>query len=193
MTSAFGKDPTTYTIADLHARKRNSKAAEGEHIRSFQMMARRLNPRPGLEKICAPKRAMRFPASATQFLNNTRIGDSGRRECAAVPEAVKLIKGVTSDRKFGVLITAIGAISFLFVVICPLTPTPAALAGNQGTQICSSGASALQMVAPASHLLVPIGIPSSTRLTASATALQLPHWPHPGHSQLVDLTCARLC
>lgn len=55
MTSAFGKDPTTYTIADLHARTLNSKAAEGEHIRSFQMMARRLKRRPGLEKILVHK------------------------------------------------------------------------------------------------------------------------------------------
>jgi hypothetical protein len=55
MTSAFRKDPTTYTIADLHARKLNSKAAEGEHVRSFQMMARRLKRRPGLEKILVHK------------------------------------------------------------------------------------------------------------------------------------------
>jgi 7-cyano-7-deazaguanine synthase in queuosine biosynthesis len=55
MTSAFGKDPTTYTIADLRARKLNSKAAEGEHVRSFQMMARRLKRRPALEKILVHK------------------------------------------------------------------------------------------------------------------------------------------
>ncbi len=55
VTSAFGKDPTTYTIADLHARKLNSKAAEGEHVRSFQMMARRLKRRPGLETILVHK------------------------------------------------------------------------------------------------------------------------------------------
>jgi hypothetical protein len=55
MTSALGKDPTTYTIADLRARKLNSKAAEGEHVRSFQMMARRLKRRPGLEKILVHK------------------------------------------------------------------------------------------------------------------------------------------
>lgn len=55
MTSAFGKDPTKYTIADLRARKLNSKAAEGEHVRSFQMMARRLKRRPGVEKILVHK------------------------------------------------------------------------------------------------------------------------------------------
>lgn len=55
MTSALRKDPTTYTIADLRARTLNSKAAEGEHVRSFQMMARRLKRRPGLEKILVHK------------------------------------------------------------------------------------------------------------------------------------------
>ena len=55
ITSAFGKDLTTYTIADLHARTLNSKAAEGEHVRSFQMIARRLKRRPGLEKILVHK------------------------------------------------------------------------------------------------------------------------------------------
>jgi hypothetical protein len=55
ITSVFGKDPTTYTIADLHDRKLNSKAAEGEYVRSFQMMARRLKGRLGIEKILVNK------------------------------------------------------------------------------------------------------------------------------------------
>jgi len=55
MLSALGQDPTTYTIADLCARQLNSKAAEGEHVRSFQMMSRRLSRRPGLERIFVHK------------------------------------------------------------------------------------------------------------------------------------------
>lgn len=55
ITSAFGKDPTTYTIPDLRARPLNARAAEGEHVRSFQMMARRLKRRPGLERILVHK------------------------------------------------------------------------------------------------------------------------------------------
>ena len=53
--SALGKDPTTYTIPDLSAQTLNSRAAEGEHVRSFQAMARRLKRRPGLEKILIHK------------------------------------------------------------------------------------------------------------------------------------------
>lgn len=55
MVRAFGADPTRYTIADLHVRPLNSKAAEGEHVRSFQMMARRLRSRTGLERILVHK------------------------------------------------------------------------------------------------------------------------------------------
>jgi len=48
-------EPMAETIADLRARTLNSKAAEGEHVRSFQMIARRLKGRPGLEKILVHK------------------------------------------------------------------------------------------------------------------------------------------
>src|SRR6266481_4635178 len=52
---AFGNDPTTYTIPELAARAMDSESAEGEHIRSFQMMARRLAGRPPLARILVHK------------------------------------------------------------------------------------------------------------------------------------------
>jgi 7-cyano-7-deazaguanine synthase in queuosine biosynthesis len=55
ITSASRTDPTTYTIADLVARPLNSKSAEGEQVRSFQVMARRLERRPALAKILVHK------------------------------------------------------------------------------------------------------------------------------------------
>ncbi|MBI3805646.1 MAG: hypothetical protein HY282_17995 [Nitrospirae bacterium] len=55
VTSAFGDDPTTYTIADLRRRPLDSKSAEGEHVRSFQMMARRLSQRPALARVLVYK------------------------------------------------------------------------------------------------------------------------------------------
>ena len=51
IVKAFQNDPTTYTLADLAAQSLDSKSAEGEHIRSFQMMARRLEERPALARI----------------------------------------------------------------------------------------------------------------------------------------------
>lgn len=53
--SAFGSDPTNYTIADLRGQPLNSKSAEGEHVRSLQMMARRLAQRPALARILVHK------------------------------------------------------------------------------------------------------------------------------------------
>ena len=52
---AFRTDPTTYTIADLRAEPRNSRSPEGEHIRAFQMMARRLSQRPEVAGILVHK------------------------------------------------------------------------------------------------------------------------------------------
>ena len=56
MTAAFGADKTTYTIENLQARCRlDSEGAEGEHVRSFRSMARRLEKRPSLARILVHK------------------------------------------------------------------------------------------------------------------------------------------
>jgi len=55
VTSAFGVDPTTYTIADLWGQPLNSMSAEAEHVRSFQMIAGRLAQRPALARIFVHK------------------------------------------------------------------------------------------------------------------------------------------
>lgn len=55
INAAFGNDPTTYTIPDLAAARLDSKSAEGEHVRSFQMMVRRLAQRPALARIIVHK------------------------------------------------------------------------------------------------------------------------------------------
>ena len=55
IVSAFRTDPTTYTIADLRAEPRNSWSPEGEHIRAFQMMARRLSQWPDVAAILIRK------------------------------------------------------------------------------------------------------------------------------------------
>ncbi len=53
---AFGTDPTDYpAMPDLTADRINARAAEGEHIRSFQMMARRLAQKPALARLLVYK------------------------------------------------------------------------------------------------------------------------------------------
>ena len=53
--AAFRRDPTTYTIPDLTAAPLDSKSAEGEHVRSFQLMAKRLTDKPNLARILVHK------------------------------------------------------------------------------------------------------------------------------------------
>lgn len=51
IVAVYGNDPTTYTLANLTAAPLDSKSAEGEHVRSFQMMARRLARHPTLSRL----------------------------------------------------------------------------------------------------------------------------------------------
>lgn len=52
---AFNSDPTTHTLADLTSHPLDSKSAEGEHIRSFQLMAARLKNDPSVAKVIVHK------------------------------------------------------------------------------------------------------------------------------------------
>ena len=49
------KDPTLYTVENLRARTLATDRAEGEHVRSFQLMAKRIKKAPGLAKILVHK------------------------------------------------------------------------------------------------------------------------------------------
>jgi hypothetical protein len=52
---AFGEDSTDYLIGDLTALPLNAKRVEAQHVRSFQMMRRRLNQHPELANILIHK------------------------------------------------------------------------------------------------------------------------------------------
>lgn len=53
--SLLGDDPTEYGLADLTARTLDTRQAEGQQVRSFQLAIRRLSKRPGLAKILIHK------------------------------------------------------------------------------------------------------------------------------------------
>lgn len=53
--AGMGTDATTYTLADLAAHTLDGKSAEAEHVRSFQLMARRLEAQAGIETILVHK------------------------------------------------------------------------------------------------------------------------------------------
>ena len=48
-------DPTLYTVENLRAQTLATDRAEGEHVRSFQLMAKRIKKAPGLAKILVHK------------------------------------------------------------------------------------------------------------------------------------------
>lgn len=52
---AFKKDGTTYSLSNLSAKPLDGKTAEAEHIRSFQLIGRRLARQPGLAEILVHK------------------------------------------------------------------------------------------------------------------------------------------
>lgn len=55
LESAWGTDPTDYTLDDLRARPLNSLQAEGTQVRSFQMAVSRIRARPGDAKLLIHK------------------------------------------------------------------------------------------------------------------------------------------
>jgi len=55
LEKGLGKDLTPYALSNLQGIKLDGHLAESEHIRSFQLMARRLAKRPGIEQILVHK------------------------------------------------------------------------------------------------------------------------------------------
>lgn len=86
---AFGSDPTIYSLPNLKGRVIDAKKAEGEHIRSFQLMARRLEKRPGLAPILIRKPG---PLSDYSEAEISSYADVFRRGIAEVTSLVKTAK-----------------------------------------------------------------------------------------------------
>jgi hypothetical protein len=89
ITAAFKKDPTTYTLDNLTARPLNSKKADGEHVRSFQMMARRLAKQPSTARILVYKSGPLSDYPEADVDQYATVFERGIKEVA------KLVKPVT--------------------------------------------------------------------------------------------------
>ena len=89
--SAFGTDPTTYTIADLGAEPRNSWSTEGEHIRAFQMMAHRLSQRPEFARILIRKSGPLSDYSGEQIAQYADVFRRGIIEAARITDRVTVV------------------------------------------------------------------------------------------------------
>ncbi len=55
IAKAFGDDPTVYSLTGLSAGTINAQKGEGEHVRPFQLMGRRLRDKPGLAHLLIRK------------------------------------------------------------------------------------------------------------------------------------------
>lgn len=82
-----GDDKTLYTIGDLKAKVLASDRPEGEHVRSFQLMAKRIEATPSLSKILVHKPGPLYdePAAILDYADVFRRG---------VLEVAKLLAGV---------------------------------------------------------------------------------------------------
>lgn len=84
-----GRDPTLYTIEDLRAHTLASDRAEGEHVRSFQLMAKRIKKNPALAKILVHKPGPLIDAP-------DEIPEYADVFCRGILEVAKLLQGVKS-------------------------------------------------------------------------------------------------
>ena len=82
-------DPTLYTVEDLRAQALATDRAEGEHVRSFQLMAKRIKKDPSLAKILVHNPGPRIdsPNEIPEYADVFRRG---------VLEVGKLLEGVTA-------------------------------------------------------------------------------------------------
>jgi 7-cyano-7-deazaguanine synthase in queuosine biosynthesis len=81
IAAAFGADPTPYTLASLTARPLDAGTAEGENVRAFQMMSRRLEQRPTLAQVLVYKSG---PSPTIRRLTSRNMPTSS---CAASPRS----------------------------------------------------------------------------------------------------------
>lgn len=89
--SAFCNDPTSYTIvSDLTAHTLDAGRPEGENIRSFQMMAARLNKKPSLAKILVHKTGPLTDYSDSEINSYTDVFRRGIAEVGALVKTVKV-------------------------------------------------------------------------------------------------------
>ena len=88
IVSAYHTDPTIYTIADLRARPLNSRSPEGEHIRAFQMIARRLSGRAALARILVHKSGPLSDYSDDEIAQYADVFNRGVQEVAAITRRV---------------------------------------------------------------------------------------------------------
>lgn len=88
--TALGTDPTIYSLPGLTSRIIDAKKAEGEHIRSFQLMAGRLARKPGLAPLLIRKPGPLSDYSDTEIAKYAAVFHRGIAEVDALVNAARV-------------------------------------------------------------------------------------------------------
>jgi hypothetical protein len=91
LAAALGADRTVYTIDNLRAQPLNSRSPEGEHVRAFQMMARRLRRSPALAKMLVHKSGPLSAYSAGEIDQYADVFRRGIAEVEAITRRVVVV------------------------------------------------------------------------------------------------------
>ncbi len=86
-------DRTVYTIPDLGAQPLNSRSPEGEHVRSFQLMARRLRRLPSLARMLVHKSGPLSAYGAAEVGQYAEMFGRGIEEVASLTRRVVVHPG----------------------------------------------------------------------------------------------------
>jgi hypothetical protein len=91
INTAFVNDPTTYTIIpDLNAQTLDATRAEGENVRSFQMIVNRLKKKPTLARILVHKSGPLTDYTDTEIDAYADVFNRGITEVGKLVEKVKV-------------------------------------------------------------------------------------------------------
>jgi 7-cyano-7-deazaguanine synthase in queuosine biosynthesis len=82
--ASFKSDPTPYTLQNLAGKPLDAHRAESEHIRSFQLMARRLSKSPGIKEILIHKPGPLSEFPAADITSYAAVFRRGIQEVSAI-------------------------------------------------------------------------------------------------------------
>jgi hypothetical protein len=82
--TGLGKDPTTYTVPDLAEHVLDTRKAEGQQIRSFQLAISRLQQKPGCAPLLIHKSGPLGDEAPAQKIALAGVYERGLREVAAL-------------------------------------------------------------------------------------------------------------
>lgn len=93
IAKGLGSDPTVYSLIDLTAGPIRSDRTEGEHIRAFQVMARRVAAKPDLARLLIHKPGPLSDYSDAEVADYTGVFRRGLDEVAAIVRGARVRPG----------------------------------------------------------------------------------------------------